>query len=118
VTAIAARVAALFPATSQFGIVKDGISRYPEYWELSGQHSDLMRLPVPAPANGHTDSTTEAVRLVDVDRPGGLVLPVAVLRDQVVRIHAQRRACQFAEVATDLPELIPSRCAGIHWPAR
>jgi hypothetical protein len=31
---------------------------------------------------------------------------VAVLRDQVARIHAQRRACQFAEVATDLPALI------------
>jgi transcriptional regulator with XRE-family HTH domain len=72
--------------------------------------SDLMRLPVPAPANGHTDSTTEAVRLaldaIDIDRPDGLVLPVAALRDQVVRIHAQRRACQFAEVATDLPALI------------
>jgi transcriptional regulator with XRE-family HTH domain len=72
--------------------------------------SDLRRLPVPAPANGHTDSTTEAVRLaldaIDTDRPGGLVLPVAVLRDQVARIHAQRRACQFAEVATDLPTLI------------
>jgi hypothetical protein len=33
------------------------------------------------------------------------MLPVAVLRDQVTRIHAQRRACQFAEVATDLPAL-------------
>jgi hypothetical protein len=72
--------------------------------------SDLMRLPVPAPANGHTDATTEAVRLaldaIDTDRPGGVVLPVAVLREQVARIHAQRRACQFAEVATDLPTLI------------
>jgi hypothetical protein len=69
-----------------------------------------MRLPVPAPANGHTDSTTEAVRLaldaIDTDRPGGLVLPVAVLRDQVAKIHQQRRACQFDEVATDLPGLI------------
>jgi transcriptional regulator with XRE-family HTH domain len=72
--------------------------------------SELTRLPVPAPANGHTDSTTEVVRLtldaIDADRPDGLVLPVAVLRDQVARIHAQRRACQFAEVATDLPGLI------------
>jgi transcriptional regulator with XRE-family HTH domain len=72
--------------------------------------SDLMRLPVPAPANGHTDSTTEAVRLaldaIDTDRPGGLALPVAILRDQVAKIHQQRRACQFAEVATDLPGLI------------
>jgi transcriptional regulator with XRE-family HTH domain len=72
--------------------------------------SDLMRLPVPAPANGHTDSATESVRLaldaIDADCLDGLVLPVAVLRDQVARIHAQRRACQFAEVATDLPALI------------
>ncbi|MGH3771377.1 MAG: helix-turn-helix domain-containing protein [Pseudonocardiaceae bacterium] len=72
--------------------------------------SELTRLPVPAPANGHTDSTTEAVRLaldaIDVERPGGIVLPLAVLRDQVAQIHRQRRACQFAEVATDLPGLI------------
>jgi DNA-binding XRE family transcriptional regulator len=72
--------------------------------------SELTRLPIPAPANGHTDSTTEAVRLaldaIDIGHPGGMVLPVSVLRDQVARIHQQRRACQFAEVATDLPGLI------------
>ncbi|MGH3932582.1 MAG: helix-turn-helix domain-containing protein, partial [Pseudonocardiaceae bacterium] len=72
--------------------------------------SDLMRLPVPAPANGHTDATTSAVRralnAIEGGEPNGLVLPVAVLRDQVVRIHAQLRACQFAEVATGLPGLI------------
>jgi len=72
--------------------------------------SELTKLPVPAPANGHTDSTIEGVRLAldaaDVDQPDGLVLPVAVLREQVARIHAQRRACQFADVATGLPGLI------------
>jgi transcriptional regulator with XRE-family HTH domain len=72
--------------------------------------SELTRLPVPAPANGHTDSTTEAIRLtldaIDADRPNGLVLPVAVLRDQVTQVHAQLRACQFTEVTTDLPGLI------------
>ncbi|MGH3888426.1 MAG: helix-turn-helix domain-containing protein [Pseudonocardiaceae bacterium] len=72
--------------------------------------SELTRLPMPAPANGHTDATTEAVRLaldaIDTDRPDGLALPVAALRDQVAQIHQQRRACQFAEVATDLPGLI------------
>ncbi|MGQ0774247.1 MAG: helix-turn-helix domain-containing protein [Pseudonocardiales bacterium] len=72
--------------------------------------SELTKLPVPAPANGHTDSTIEAVRLaldaIDLRQPGGMVLPVAVLLDQVARIHAQRRACQFAEVATGLPGLI------------
>jgi len=72
--------------------------------------SDLTRLPVPAPANGHTDSTTEAVGLVldgiEADQPGGLVLPVAVLRDRVARFLQQKRTCRLPEVATDLPGLI------------
>jgi transcriptional regulator with XRE-family HTH domain len=72
--------------------------------------SELTRLPVPAPANGHTDSTTDGVRLaldaIDVDHPGGLVLPVAVLRDRVTQIQHRSRACRFAEVATELPGLI------------
>ncbi|HWR48000.1 MAG TPA: helix-turn-helix transcriptional regulator [Pseudonocardiaceae bacterium] len=72
--------------------------------------SELTRLPVPAPANGHTDSTTEAVRLaldaIDADYPEGLVLPSAALREQVAQIYAQHLACQFAEVATTLPGLI------------
>ncbi|MGH3852525.1 MAG: helix-turn-helix domain-containing protein [Pseudonocardiaceae bacterium] len=72
--------------------------------------SELTRLPVPAPANGHTDSTIEAVRLalngIDVGHPGGLVLPVAVLRDRVAQLQEMRRRCQFTEVATDLVGLI------------
>ncbi|HET9254996.1 MAG TPA: helix-turn-helix transcriptional regulator [Pseudonocardiaceae bacterium] len=72
--------------------------------------SELITLPVPAPANGHTDSTIEAIRLamdaIEVDRPEGLVLPVAALREQVTHIHRQRRACLTAEVATDLPALV------------
>ncbi|MGH3913637.1 MAG: helix-turn-helix domain-containing protein [Pseudonocardiaceae bacterium] len=72
--------------------------------------SELTRLPVPAPGNGHTDATTEAVRLVldaiENEQLDGLALPLAVLRDQVARIQTQRRACRFAEVATDLPGLI------------
>ena len=71
---------------------------------------DLVRLPVPAPANGHTDSTTEAVGqaldAIEDEDPTGLAVPVAVLREQVTRLHQQRRACRFAEVATDLPGLI------------
>ena len=42
--------------------------------------SELTRLPVPAPANGHTDSTIAAVDLalmaVSQDLPDGQVLPV------------------------------------------
>jgi len=71
---------------------------------------DLVRLPVPAPANGPTDSTIRALRralnAIEGEEPNGLVLPVAVLREQVARIHTQLRACQFAEVATELPGLI------------
>ena len=72
--------------------------------------SELTSLPVPAPANGHTDSTTDGVRLaldaIDVDHPGGLVLPVAVLRHRVAQIQQHSRACRFAEVAAELPGLI------------
>lgn len=72
--------------------------------------SELTGLPVPAPANGHTDATTEAVRLaldaIDVGRPDGLVLPATVLREQVVQIHTQWRECRFADAATNLPVLI------------
>jgi transcriptional regulator with XRE-family HTH domain len=42
--------------------------------------SELTRLPVPAPANGHTDSTIAAIDLalmaVSQGLPGGQVLPV------------------------------------------
>jgi len=72
--------------------------------------SELVRLPVPAPGNGHTDATVEAARLVltavDCGRAGGRVLPVEVLRDRVRRVQEMRRRCRFAEAATDLPGLI------------
>jgi transcriptional regulator with XRE-family HTH domain len=72
--------------------------------------SELTRLPVPAPANGHTDSTTKAIGLaldaLEVGYPGGLVVPVAVLRDRVARFLQHKRACRFPEVAAELPGLI------------
>ena len=72
--------------------------------------SELTRLPVPAPANGHNDSTTKAIGLaldaIEVGHPGGLVLPVAVLRDRVARFLQHKRACRFPEVAAELPGLI------------
>lgn len=80
--------------------------------------SELTKLPVPAPpANGHTDSAIEAVRLaldaIEVGRPDGQARPVAALRDQVVRVHQQRRACQFADVAVALPALIRDLHSGL-----
>ncbi|MGH3809766.1 MAG: helix-turn-helix domain-containing protein [Pseudonocardiaceae bacterium] len=72
--------------------------------------SELIRLPVPAPANGHTDSTTKAIGLaldaIEIGHPGGLVLPVAVLRDRVTRLHQHKHACRLPEVAAELPGLV------------
>jgi transcriptional regulator with XRE-family HTH domain len=72
--------------------------------------AELTRLPLPAPANGHTDSTTNAIGLaldgIEAGHPNGMVLPLAVLRGQVAKIHRQRRACEFKDVATALPSLI------------
>jgi hypothetical protein len=49
--------------------------------------SELARLPVPAPGNAHTDSAIEAIRLalmaVNHRDPGGDVLPMDALREQV-----------------------------------
>jgi hypothetical protein len=72
--------------------------------------SELMRLPVPAPANGNTDSTIEAVRCaleaVDQDLPGSRVLSVDVLAKRVDQSYEMRRQCQFREVGAGLPGLI------------
>ncbi|MGH8572766.1 MAG: helix-turn-helix domain-containing protein, partial [Gammaproteobacteria bacterium] len=73
--------------------------------------SELMRLPVPAPANGNTDAAVEAVRsavtAASRDRPGGLVLPVAVLRDRVSATLNAHYGCQpGGEVGATLPGLI------------
>ncbi|MGH3833679.1 MAG: helix-turn-helix domain-containing protein [Pseudonocardiaceae bacterium] len=72
--------------------------------------SDLMRLPVPAPLNGHTDSIIEAVRraleAADLGIPEGLVLPVEVLADRVERLYEMRRQCQLRQAGAVLPGLI------------
>lgn len=72
--------------------------------------SELTKLPVPAPGNGNTDSTVEAVRRVlaaiDLGRPDGMVLPVEELRDRIVSLQEARRHCRFADVAEGLPALI------------
>lgn len=72
--------------------------------------SELTRLPMPAPGNGHIDAAIEQVRralgAVDLGRPDGLVVPVDALRDKVARVQDMRRRCQLAEVGDDLPGLI------------
>jgi len=72
---------------------------------------ELTRLPVPAPANGHTDSTIEAVRLalmaVNHGHPGGMALPVEALRARVTAtVDALCRCERERETGATLPGLI------------
>lgn len=57
--------------------------------------SELTKLPLPAPGNGHTDSATDEVRralvAVDLGRPGGEVFPIEELRGRVTRLPPARR---------------------------
>ncbi|MCA1670784.1 MAG: helix-turn-helix domain-containing protein [Actinobacteria bacterium] len=73
--------------------------------------ADLTRLPVPAPANGHTDSTIAAIdralMAVSQDLPGGQVLPVEALRARVtVMVEALCRCERQPEIGAALPVLI------------
>ncbi|MGH4014631.1 MAG: helix-turn-helix domain-containing protein [Pseudonocardiaceae bacterium] len=73
--------------------------------------SELFRLPVPAPANGETDSAIEtvrsAIRAVGRNRPGGMVLPVAVLRDRVnATLNAHYGCDPESKIGATLPGLI------------
>ncbi len=73
--------------------------------------SDLMRLPVPTPGNGHTDSATDLVRhaLMAVGHrlPGGQVLPVDALRARVTAMVAAHSRCDRpGDVGAALPALI------------
>ncbi|MGH3930514.1 MAG: helix-turn-helix domain-containing protein [Pseudonocardiaceae bacterium] len=72
--------------------------------------SDLLRLEVPLPGNGHTDSATEAVRdalhSAQAGYPGGEPLPVIVLQQRVTSVHRLNRQCRFPDVGRVLPELI------------
>ncbi len=73
--------------------------------------SELMRLPTPAPANGETDSTVEAVRLalmgVSHGLPGGQPHPVEAMRARVAAtVDALCRCEREREVGAALPALI------------
>ncbi|MGH3923816.1 MAG: helix-turn-helix domain-containing protein, partial [Pseudonocardiaceae bacterium] len=72
--------------------------------------SELMRLPVPAPGNGGTDSAVIAVRhalvAVELGSPGGQLVPIEHLRGRVFRLLEARRRCRFREVGGALPGLI------------
>jgi len=72
--------------------------------------SELIRLPIPAPGNGHTDSAVQAVFLalmaVSRDRPGGQVLPLEVLRARVEATLGAHYSSRDSEVGAALPVLI------------
>jgi transcriptional regulator with XRE-family HTH domain len=73
--------------------------------------SELIRLPVPAPANGQTDSAIKAVFLALMaarrNRPGGQVLPVEALRARVMAtVDAHNRCDRGGDVGAALPALI------------
>ena len=73
--------------------------------------SDLVRLPIPAPANGHTDSAIEAVRIaliaVSRNRPDGQIQPVELLRARVAATVDAYNSCDPGnEVGAALPDLV------------
>lgn len=73
--------------------------------------SELRSLPVPAPANGETDSTIGAVRLallaVIHELPGGQVRPVEQLRSQITGlIDALCRCEREWDIGAALPDTI------------
>ncbi|MGH3593158.1 MAG: helix-turn-helix domain-containing protein [Pseudonocardiaceae bacterium] len=73
--------------------------------------SELIKLPIPAPANGDTDSAIKAVRralrAVSHGRPGGQIVPVETLRARVMAVVAAHTRCdQEHQVGAALPALI------------
>ncbi|MGH3943183.1 MAG: helix-turn-helix domain-containing protein, partial [Pseudonocardiaceae bacterium] len=80
--------------------------------------SELTRLPVPAPANGHTDSTIAAVDFalmaVSHDLARGQVLPVEALRARIwAMVDALCRCEREREIGAALPGLIQDLHASI-----
>jgi transcriptional regulator with XRE-family HTH domain len=72
--------------------------------------SELVKLPVPAPANGDKETAIKAVRraliAVSRDDPAGQVVPVEVLRTRVEALTAAQRQCKQERVGRELPALI------------
>ncbi|MBV9312607.1 MAG: helix-turn-helix transcriptional regulator [Pseudonocardia sp.] len=73
--------------------------------------SELIKLPVPAPANGNTDSAIKAVRralrAVSHGQPGGQVVAVETLRARVMAVVSAHTHCDREyEVGSALPALI------------
>ncbi len=85
---------------------------------LQTSASELTRLPFPAPANGHTDSTIAAVdralMAVGQELPDGQAFPVQALRARVTAtVDALCRCEREEEVGAALPALIGDLHASI-----
>lgn len=72
--------------------------------------SELVRIPVPAPGNGQTDSAIQAVHLALMatryGRPGGQVFPVEGLRTRVTATLDAHCRSRGDDVGAALPTLI------------
>lgn len=72
--------------------------------------TDLVSLSVPAPADGDTDSTVEAVRIalmgVNHGRPGGTVQPVELLQQQITALAEAGNRAEQTHIGGMLPALI------------
>jgi transcriptional regulator with XRE-family HTH domain len=73
--------------------------------------SELVKLPIPAPANGNTDSATKAVRralrAASHGRPGGQVVSLDTLRARVMAVVTDHTRCdRERQVGAALPALI------------
>jgi hypothetical protein len=72
---------------------------------------ELIKLPIPAPANGNTDSAIKSVRralrAVSHGRPGGQVVSLETLQARVTAVVAAHTHCdQEHQVGAALPALI------------
>jgi DNA-binding Xre family transcriptional regulator len=73
--------------------------------------SDIIQLPIPAPGNGHTDTTINQIRLaflaVTHNHPGGHITPTMELKTRVHTVLNAYLNCNQPElVAAALPQLI------------
>lgn len=79
--------------------------------------SELTKLPVPASADGDTDTAVKAVRraltAVNHDLPGGQVVPVETLRSRVDTLVTAQRLGKLDQVGRDLPGLVRDLHASI-----
>lgn len=72
--------------------------------------TELTSLPIPAPDNGATDASVDAIRrallAATTGLPGGDTVDIDVLRSRVANVLDAQQACRHDAVAAALPRLI------------